>query len=201
MDPVKPYINTVPEIGGAPFIDDDGKVYITTVRFGGGNHVYIQEIKAENGILSTAREPVHCISPTEHYEIDEYGHISEGGVIVKHNGLYYMMFATGHYQGHYGESYAISRDVYGPYEKYEYNEVLSSNLYVDGVGDCMFVVCPELDEIFLTYHCHASRGNKGYSRDICIDRVYFVPSEDGGPDVLKVYGPTTTPAPAPRFKK
>ncbi|MBQ2118665.1 MAG: hypothetical protein II192_06370, partial [Clostridia bacterium] len=76
-----------------------------------------------------------------------------------------------------------------------------SNLYVDGVGDCMFVVCPELEETFVTYHCHATRGNKGFSRDICIDRVYFVPSEDGGPDVLRVYGPTTTPAPAPKFKK
>ena len=201
MDPVKPYINTVPEIGGAPFVDDDGRVYITTVRFGGGNHVYIQELNAENGVLSTKREAVHCVSPSEHYEIDEYGHISEGGVIIKHNGWYYMMFASGHFRGHYGESYAVSRDVYGPYTKYRYNEVLSSNLYVDGVGDCMFVVCPELEETFVTYHCHASRGNKGFSRDICVDRVYFVPSEDGGPDVLRVYGPTTTPVPAPKFKK
>ena len=201
MNPQKPYINVEPEIGGAPFVDDDGRVYITTVRFGGGNHVYIQELNAENGVLSTKREAVHCISPSEHYEIDEYGRISEGGVILKHGGYYYMMFASGHFRGHYGESYAISRDIYGPYTKYKYNEVLTSNLYADGAGDCMFVVCPELEETFVVYHRHATRGNKGFDRDICIDRVYFVPSEDGGPDVLRVYGPTTTPVPAPKFRK
>lgn len=201
MNPEKPYINTEPEIGGAPFVDDDGRVYITTVRFGGGNHVYIQELNAENGVLSTKREAVHCISPTEHYEIDEYAPISEGGVIIKHGGYYYMMYASGHFRGHYGESYAVSKDVYGPYTKYTYNEVLSSNLYVDGAGDCMFVVCPELEENWVVYHKHATRGNKGFDRDICIDRVYFVPAEDGGPDVLRVYGPTSTPTPVPKFKK
>lgn len=201
MNPEKPYINTEPEIGGAPFVDDDGRVYITTVRFGGGNHVYIQELNAENGVLSTKREAVHCISPTEHYEIDPYGHISEGGVITKHNGYYYMMFASGHFRGHYGESYAIAKDVYGPYTKYKYNEIINSNMYADGAGDCMFVLCPELEENYVVYHRHARKGNKGFDRDICIDRFYFVPSEDGGPDVLKVYGPTTTPVPAPKFKK
>ena len=201
MNPEKPYINTEPEIGGAPFVDDDGRVYITTVRFGGGNHVYIQELNAENGVLSTKREAVHCISPTEHYEVDEYAPISEGGVIIKHNGYYYMMYASGHFRGHYGESYAVAKDVYGPYTKYKYNEVLSSNLYVDGAGDCMFVVCPELEENWVVYHKHATRGNKGFDRDICIDRVYFVPAEDGGPDVLRVYGPNSTPTPVPKFKK
>ena len=201
MNPEKPYINTVPEIGGAPFIDDDGRVYITTVRFGGGNHVYIQELNAENGVLSTKREAVHCISPTEHYEVDPYGRISEGGVITKHNGLYYMMYASGHFRGHYGESYAVAKDVYGPYTKYKYNEILSSNSYIDGAGDCMFVLCPELEENYVVYHMHSRKGNKGFDRDICIDRFYFVPSEDGGPDVLKVYGPTSTPVPAPKFKK
>lgn len=200
MNPEKPYINNECEIGGAPFIDDDGKVYITTVRFGGGNHVYIQELNAEDGVLSSKSDAVLCITPTEHYEVDEYGQISEGGVIVKHGGYYYMMYASGHFKGHYGESYAISKDIYGPYTKYKYNEIISFNDYVDGVGDCMFVNCPELDEAFVVYHKHSTIGNLGRDRDICIDRYYFVPSEDGGPDVLRVYGPTDTPVPAPKFK-
>lgn len=202
MNKEKPYVNSEPEIGGAPFVDDDGKVYITTVRFGGGNHVYIQELEAKDGVLSHKREAVHCISPTEHYEVDEYAPISEGGVITKHNGYYYMMYASGHFRGHYGESYAVSKDIYGPYTKYKYNEVLASNRYVEGAGDCMFVVCPELEENYVVYHKHSDRANnKGFDRDICIDRFYFVPSEDGGPDVLRVYGPTDTPVPAPKFKK
>lgn len=202
MNKEKPYVNCEPEIGGAPFVDDDGKVYITTVRFGGGNHVYIQELDAKDGVLSHKREAVHCISPTEHYEIDEYAPISEGGVITKHNGYYYMMYASGHFRGHYGEAYAISKNIYGPYTKYKYNEVLASNRYVEGAGDCMFVICPDLEENYVVYHKHSDRANnKGFDRDICIDRFYFVPSEDGGPDVLRVYGPTDTPVPAPKFKK
>ncbi|MBQ4151368.1 MAG: family 43 glycosylhydrolase [Clostridia bacterium] len=202
MNKEKPYVNTEPEIGGAPFVDDDGRVYITTVRFGGGNHIYIQELDAKDGVLEKKRDAVHCISPTEHYEIDEWAPISEGGVITKHNGYYYMMYASGHFRGHYGESYAISKDIYGPYTKYKYNEVLASNRYVEGAGDCMFVVCPDLEENYVVYHKHSDRANnKGFDRDICIDRFYFVPSEDGGPDVLRVYGPTDTPVPAPKFKK
>ena len=202
MNKEKPYVNTEPEIGGAPFVDDDGRVYITTVRFGGGNHVYIQELEAKDGVLSSKSDAVHCVSPTEHYEIDEYAPISEGGVITKHNGYYYMMYASGHFRGHYGESYAISDNVFGPYKKYKYNEVLASNRYVEGAGDCMFVICPDLEENYVVYHKHSDRANnKGFDRDICIDRFYFVPSEDGGPDVLRVYGPTDTPVPAPKFKK
>ncbi|MBQ7660971.1 MAG: family 43 glycosylhydrolase [Clostridia bacterium] len=201
MNPEKPYINTEREIGGAPFVDDDGRVYITTVRFGGGNHIYIQELNAEDGVLSSRSDAVLCIAPTEHYEIDEYGAISEGGVIVKHGGYYYMMYASGHYKGHYGEAYAVSKELYGPYTKYKYNEIISFNKYVDGVGDCMFVNCPELEEMYVVYHKHAVIGNLGRQRDVCIDRYYFVPNEDGGPDVLRVYGPTDTPVPAPKFKK
>ena len=33
-----------------------------------------------------------------------------------------------------------------------------------------------------------------------IDRVKFVPDPNGGPDILTVYGPTTTPQPLPSAK-
>ncbi len=194
----KPYINDVNEIGGAPFIDDDGKIYMSSVRFGGGNNIYIQELSAKGGIITPVTEAVHCISPTEHYEIDGYGRISEGGVIIKHNGWYYMMYASGHYKGHYGEAYAVSRSLLGPWEKHEYNDVLTHTPYADGVGDCVFVRTAG-GELFVAYHKHTSVGNEGASRSICIDRAYFVPSEkEGEPDVLCVFGPTGTKQPKPR---
>lgn len=193
----KPYINEENEIGGAPFTDDDGRIYITSVRFGGGNNIYIQEISARDGIITPLSEAVHCISPTEHYEIDEYGKIAEGGVIVKHNGYYYMMYASGHYKGHYGEAYAVSKSLTGPWEKHRYNDVLTHTPYADGVGDCVFVRTAG-GELFVAYHKHTNVGNKGASRSVCIDRVYFVPSElEGEPDTLCVFGPTSTKQPIP----
>lgn len=199
MNTDPPYVNAHQEIGGAPFIDDDGRIYLTSVRFGGGNHVYVQEVKAKDGVITPVGEAVHCASPTEHYEIDEYGRISEGGVITKHNGYYYMMYASGHFRGHYGEAYVVSDNIFGPYKKYKYNNPLHHTEYVDGAGDCMFVPTPDGKDLFVVYHRHTVTGNKGYDRSVCVDRVYFVPSEDGGPDVLRIYGPTITPQPVPEF--
>ena len=191
------YVNNVQEIGGAPFIDDDGRIYLTTVRFGGGNHVYIQEIKAENGTITPVTSGKLVIDPDQYYEIDDYGKIAEGGVITKHNGLYYMLYASGHYKGHYGEACAVSENVLGPYTKIGHNEVLSFTASADGVGDCVFVNSPDGSELFVAYHKHTAVGNEGSSRSICIDRVVFVPDPDGGPDLLRIVGPTSTPQKAP----
>ncbi|MBQ7171485.1 MAG: family 43 glycosylhydrolase [Clostridia bacterium] len=191
------FVNDVQEIGGAPFIDEDGKIYLTTVRFGGGNHVYIQEIRAENGVITPLTPGTLVVSPTEHYECDGYGKIAEGGVIVKHNGLYYMLYASGHYKGHYGEACAVSESICGPYTKVGYNEVLPYTDEADGVGDCVFVSSPDGSELFVMYHRHAVIGNEGASRVICIDRVVFEPDENGGPDILRIVGPTNTPQPVP----
>ncbi len=191
------FVNDVQEIGGAPFIDEDGKIYLTTVRFGGGNHVCIQEIRAENGVITPLTPGTLVISPSEYYECDSYGKIAEGGVIVKHSGLYYMLYASGHYKGHYGEACAVSENVLGSYTKIAYNEVLPYTDRADGVGDCVFVRSPDGGELFVMYHRHSVIGNEGKSRDICIDRVIFVPDPDGGPDLLRIVGPTDTPQPVP----
>ncbi|MBQ7172070.1 MAG: family 43 glycosylhydrolase [Clostridia bacterium] len=191
------FVNDAQEIGGAPFIDEDGKIYLTTVRFGGGNHIYIQEIKAENGTITPVTSAKLVIDPDQYYEIDDYGKIAEGGVITKHNGLYYMLYASGHYKGHYGEACAVSENIYGPYQKIKHNEVLSFTSVADGVGDCVFVSSPDGSEIFVAYHRHTSVGNEGSSRSICLDRVIFVPDPDGGPDLLRIVGPTSTPQKAP----
>ncbi len=191
------FVNDAQEIGGAPFIDEDGKIYLTTVRFGGGNHVYLQEIKAENGTITPVTSAKLVINPDRYYEIDDYGKIAEGAVITKHNGLYYMLYAAGHYKGHYGEACAVSENIYGPYKKIEHNEVLSFTSAADGVGDCVFVSSPDGSELFVAYHRHTSVGNEGSSRSICLDRVVFVPDPDGGPDLLRIVGPTSTPQKAP----
>lgn len=190
-------LHDIAEIGGHPYRDEDGKLYMTFVRFDGGNHIWIEEVTMQDGVVTPVAGTATCvISPTEAYENDGYGSISEGGVIHKHNGLYYMIYASGHYLGHYGESYAVAENILGPYTKYAYNEVLTHNAAVDGVGDSIFVTSPDGKELFMVYHSHAEIGTVE-PRKTCIDRVKFVPSEDGGPDILTVYGPTTTAQPMP----
>ena len=190
-------LHDIAEIGGHPYRDDDGRLYMSFVRFGGGNHVWLEEVTMQDGVVTpVAGTATLAVSPTEAYENDGYGSIAEGGVLYKHNGLYYMIYASGHYKGHYGESYAVAEQILGPYTKYAYNEILPHNAAVDGVGDGIFVPSPDGKELFMVYHSHAEPG-KVEPRQTCIDRVKFVPDENGGPDILTVYGPTTTAQPVP----
>ncbi|MBQ8837055.1 MAG: family 43 glycosylhydrolase [Clostridia bacterium] len=187
-------LHDVSEIGGHPYYDaDSGKIYISYVRFDNGNHIYLEEITLNDGVFAVVPGTLtKVISPTHEYEIDGYGHISEGGVLYKHNGYYYMIYAAGHYQGHYGEAYAVAENILGPYTKYEYNEILTSNKHIDGVGDGIFVQSPDGTELWMVYHQHETPG-KYSSRYTCIDQVKFVADPEGGPDILTVNGPSTTP--------
>ncbi len=186
-------LHDVPEIGGHPYIDEDGKVYLSYVRFGGGNHIWLEEvILADDKATPVPGTLTKLISPTEDYEIDGHGFISEGGVITKHNGLYYMIWATGHYEGHYGEAYGVAENIFGPYTKYKYNDILTWNSDIDGTGDGIFVKSPDGTELWMVYHKHYAVGTVS-PRYTCIDKVKFVKDPNGGADILTVNGPSTTP--------
>lgn len=193
-------LHDVSEIGGHPYLDESGKVYLTYVRFGNGNHIWIEEVFLHDGSVTPVTGTLtKVISPTEAYENDGYGHISEGGVIYKHNGLYYMIYASGHYLGQYGEAYAVAENILGPYTKYAYNEILTANGHVNGVGDGIFVQSPDGGELWMVYHQHKST-TMVEPRQTCIDKVQFVKDPNGGPDILTVNGPTATPQKTPSFE-
>ena len=191
-------IHDVAEIGGHPYYDEEsGKVYMTFVRFGSGNHIYIEEVKLANRkVTPVSGTLTNVISPEYEYEISGHGAISEGGVIYKHNGYYYMIYASGHYLGEYGEAYAFSKNILGPYTKYRYNDILSSTSVMPGVGDAVFVKSPDGKELYIMYHKHYS-ADTVEMRQTCIDKVKFVKDPSGGPDILTIYGPTSTPQSMP----
>ncbi|MBQ6893767.1 MAG: family 43 glycosylhydrolase [Clostridia bacterium] len=191
-------LHEVAEIGGHPYFDaDTGKVYLTYVRFGNGNHIWIEEVTLANDKATPVSGTLtKLISPNAEYENDGFGHIAEGGVIYKHNGYYYMIYASGHYEGHYGEAYAISENILGPYKKYEYNDILTWNKHIDGTGDGIFVSSPDGTELWMVYHKHYEVGTVS-PRYTCIDKIKFVADPNGGPDILTVQGPSTTPQEKP----
>ena len=190
-------LHDVPEIGGHPYIDENGRTYLSYVRFGNGNHIWIEEVILADDKMTPVEGTLRkIISPDNEYETDGYGNIAEGGVIHKHNGYYYMIYASGHYLGHYGETYAIAKDILGPYKKYEYGDILSWNKHINGVGDGIFVKSPDGKELWMVYHMHFSP-NEVHPRYTCIDRLKFVKDPNGGPDILTVQGPSTTPQTVP----
>mgnify|MGYP004508544235 FL=1 len=190
-------LHDVHEIGGHPFVDDDGKVYITLCRFDFGSNLYIEEVTVKDGVITPKPETCKLILyPQTAYEVNGRGRTVEGGVPWKHGGYYYMFYAVGSYKLHYGQSYAVSKSIYGPYEKYEYNPFLVYNAAVDGPGDAVILPSPDGEELYLVYHQHNAIGTVS-PRMTCIDRLKFVPNPDGGPDVPVTAGPSSTPQPVP----
>lgn len=190
-------LNDVHEIGGHPFVDDDGKVYVTLCRFDFGSNLYIEEVTVKDGVITPKPETCKLILyPQTAYEVNGRGRTVEGGVPIKHGDYYYMIYAVGSYKLHYGQSYAVSKNIYGPYEKYEYNPFLVYNAAVDGPGDAVIMPSPDGKELYLVYHQHNAIGTVS-PRMTCIDRLKFVPNPDGGPDVPVTAGPSSTPQPVP----
>ena len=190
-------LHDVHEIGGHPFVDDDGKVYVTLCRFDFGSNLYIEEVTVKDGVITPKPETCKLILyPQTAYEVNGRGRTVEGGVPWKHGGYYYMFYAVGSYKLHYGQSYAVSKNIYGPYEKYEYNPFLVYNAAVDGPGDAVILPSPDGEELYLVYHQHNAIGTVS-PRMTCIDRLKFVPNPDGGPDVPVTAGPSSTPQPVP----
>ena len=187
---MKPIHEDVLEIGGHPFIDEDGRCYLTCVRFNNGNEVWAYEIKMEDGIVTALDDTlVKLIVPTEAWECD-YARITEGGVIFKHKGLYYMIYAGSHYKGDYGEGYAVAEKPLGPYTKYKYNPILRGTKFSRGTGDSVYTRTKD-GEYIMFYHQHFSPVELS-PRHICYDAMKFVEVE-GENDIILVKGPTTTP--------
>lgn len=186
----RPLHEDIQEIGGHPFIDDDGRVYLTVVRFNNGNEVWAYEIKVADGIITPLDDTLtRLLVPEQEWECD-YARVVEGGVIMKHKGLYYMMYAGSHYKGSYAEGYAVAEKPLGPYRKYKYNPILRSTGFTRGTGDSVYVKTPE-GKYVMFYHQHFSPTEVS-PRYICYDEMKFVPTESGE-DVLLVHGPTMTP--------
>ncbi len=133
---------------------------------------------------------VHILSPETEYEIDEWGRIVEGGVIIPHKGMYYMIYADGHYKGHYGESYAVAENIFGPYKRYACNPILNWHFQADGAGDGIVIYNADHTQMYMGFHRHYSPEDIE-PRMTCIDPMRFVPDPEGGPDILVVCGPST----------
>ena len=192
-----PLHTDIEEIGGMPFRDDDGETYLSLVRFDRGNHIWLQKVRLADGVAAADEAPARLIlRPEADYEVDEYGRIVEGAVFIRHKGLYYMIYADGHYLGHYGESCAVAENIWGPYVRQKNNPILHHHFMADGTGDGIVIYNRDRSEMYLGYHRHVSPTDVE-PRMTCIDRMRFVPDPDGGPDLLTVYGPTVTPQPIP----
>ncbi len=192
----QPLDPNVEQIGGQPFVDDDGRIWLTVVRSGPGNVLYLLEIECRDGEVTVKDGSLtKLIQPDERWE-NCIAPVTECGYIYKHGGYYYLIYAGGNYNSAYGAGYAVAEKVTGPYVRCEGNPILYSTAQAYGNGAVSIFPSPDGSELFVTYLRH-SAVTSVRPLNTCIDRIKFVPNPAGGADLLCICGPTVTPQPLP----
>ncbi|KAH7349177.1 glycosyl hydrolase [Pyrenochaeta sp. MPI-SDFR-AT-0127] len=92
------------------FWDDDGTAYVATAG------TYLQTVDLETGVFSEARRISNGTS----------GEFLEGPHLYKKDGIYYLLVAEGGSGINHTVTIARSKDIWGPYENYDGNPILSN---------------------------------------------------------------------------
>lgn len=131
------------------------------------------------------------LKATSSWEVDPCK-VVEGPFMLKHNGLYYLMYSGSDYGSKkYAVGYAISESPLGDFDRYEANPILSYTHELIGPGHHSVTTSPDDSEMIIVYHVHNNLVNV-WPRYTCIDRIRFAPTESGV-DRMEVWGPTHVP--------
>lgn len=192
MEPMQP--DSI-RIDGHVFQDDDGRRYFYYVRFGDGNEIWGGRLNDDLFTVDATSLRL-MVKPDQPWERHQWP-VTEGPAILKHKGVYYLTYSGSHFENpEYAVGYATSSSPLGPWKKYEFSPVMKSTAYAHGTAHHCFTRSPDGKEIFIVYHRHHDL-TKTEPRQLSIDRVRFVPDPKGGPDILEIHGPTSSPQPMP----
>lgn len=187
----------------ANILMEDGKMYLyyvkdcSTNQINGKNTSQIYGVELSDDMVTFKGEPVLLTTPEQEWE-DVPGEWvwNEGPTILKENDRYYLMYSAHPYWDKlYSIGYAVSDNPLGPFEKYENNPVLTSEIewtHVSGSGHNSVTKSKDGKEIYSVYHTHMNPEDGGSRRTINIDKLGF--REDG---TMYINGPSVTPQPLP----
>jgi GH43 family beta-xylosidase len=182
-------------IDGHVFQDDDGQRYFYYVKFNAGNEIWGSRLNTDLRSVDESSLKM-MVKPDQRWE-QHKGCVTEGPVMLKHKGTYYLTYSGSHFESpEYAVGYATSESPLGPWTKYAHNPVMKSTAYAHGTAHHCFTTSPDGSETFIVYHRHHDL-TKTEPRQLSIDRLQFVP-QAAGPDVIEVWGPTSTPQPMPK---
>ncbi|MCM3629425.1 glycoside hydrolase family 43 protein [Paenibacillus glycanilyticus] len=168
-------------IDGSVFIDDDAKWYFTHAESG--------------GIMASSMSDPYTIDAGNKLNTS-LGHWTEGSMIIKRGGTYYMTYTGNHvFSKGYRVNYAVAHDSpTGLYAIPDNNPIImSTDKDFNGLGHSATVLGPDMDSYYIVYHNLAGKSAEGPPvRKLNMDRLTF------NGDKMSVLGPTHgMPAPAP----
>ena len=178
----KPIIEDKKTIDPFVFKDDDGKQYLFHVEFSSGNKIYVARLKDDlSGIYSETDSL--CLFAQDEWE-KKMANVVEGPTVLKHKGWYYLIYSANHFKSkYYAAGYAVSKSIYGPWQKYKGNPILSisgTGKPGTGHGDLFY---DKDGQMFYVFHTHNSDAVIG-PRKTAITKVHFKANEKGLPDQL-----------------
>ncbi|MCD8193430.1 MAG: glycoside hydrolase family 43 protein [Tannerellaceae bacterium] len=151
----QPIIPDEKGIDNSLFIDEDGKAYISFVRFDNGNNIWVAEL--EPGLKSIKKNTLTCCIKAEEPWEKELGTVTEGSFIIKHKGIYYMIYSANDFHSpNYGVGYATASSPLGPWNKYPGNPVFQQPDTLVGVGHSAIFTDRE-GNMKMVFHAHNSR--------------------------------------------
>lgn len=159
------------------FIDDDGTPYLFYVRIKHGFQIVAAELESDFTTVKS-NTTTHCIKPKQRWERME-GKVNEGPSIIKHKGLYYMLYSGNGYKSqNYGIGCAVARDIRGPWKKLPDNPIFQrpGDLVGTGHGAPFYDKKGRLHYVF---HAH-NNSEKVHPRYMCITRASFKGSQKRG---------------------
>lgn len=150
------------------FEDDDGKFYLFYVRIGKPFVIFVQQMSDP---LTKLGQPMEVIRPTVAWE-QRRGGVTEGPWMLKHNGLYYLMYSGSGARGpEYSIGYATSKSPMGPFIKYPGNPIAKAGNGVYGPGHNS-VIEDENSKFWMVYH-QKNTTNIDWDRFLAIDPLWF----------------------------
>jgi len=169
------------------FQDDDGSLYLYYVDLSGGFKIIAQPMA---DLWSKKGEGKVVIRPTDEWEMRS-GHVTEGPFVLKHKGIYYLMFSgSGADSPFYGIGYATSKSPTGPFEKYFGNPIAQRSGEVIGPGHHCVIEGPN-GKLWMVYH-QKWNAERNWRRFLAIDPLWF---DEQGVLHAKVSRGTQQPAP------
>lgn len=184
----KPMIEDEKCIDNSLFIDDNGKAYLSFVRFTDGNAIWIAEL--EDDLTTVKKETMTpCLHVSQEWET-VWPRVNEGSFIIKHNNKYFMTYSANSYESQlYGVGFATADHVMGPWKKYAMNPILQQPGELVGVGHSA-LFRDKNGELRIVFHAHNSK-QKIHPRTMHIGTVKFV-KKDGG-EIMKTGNTILTP--------
>jgi xylan 1,4-beta-xylosidase len=191
-DPLGPFVDKGTLINNAIdahlFRDDDGTMYLYYADVANGsNKIAVQPMANP---LTVKSEPTILIRPTEEWE-KHGGPIAEGPWMLKHKGIYYLMYSGSGADGpDYAVGYATSRSPVGPFIRFPGNPIAKRGGGVFGPGHHCVIAGPD-GRLWMVYHQQSSE-RRGWKRFLAIDPLWF---DEQGVIHVKTTRGTDEPAP------